>query len=159
MFPQPLVFVPRTILWAVAPGQTPQMQRPVSSIRSVLAGFAGLLILMGCLAVDSAKQTHDVSVTSAALRKESRDRDSLLDQLRTDTYRSSTLVRDYILEPDDVLAASQKAELQLLRSRVEQSLSHYGENAPQEEKEPAQGLQRHAESRSEEHTSELQSRQ
>lgn len=36
---------------------------------------------MGCLAVDSAKQTHDVSVTSAALRKESRDRDELLDQL------------------------------------------------------------------------------
>jgi signal transduction histidine kinase len=122
------------------------MQRPVSSIRSVLAGFAGLLILMGGLAVDSARQTRDVSVTSAALRKESRDRDSLLDQLRTDTYRSSTLVRDYILEPDDVLAASQKAELQLLRSRVEQSLSHYGENAPQEEKEPVQGLQRHAES-------------
>ena len=101
---------------------------------------------MGGLAVDSARQTRDVSVTSAALRKESRDRDSLLDQLRTDTYRSSTLVRDYILEPDDVLAASQKAELQLLRSRVEQSLSHYGENAPQEEKEPVQGLQRHAES-------------
>ena len=105
-----------------------------------------MLILMGGLAVDSARQTRDVSVTSAALRKESRDRDSLLDQLRTDTYRSSTLVRDYILEPDDVLAASQKAELQLLRSRVEQSLSHYGENAPQEEKEPVQGLQRHAES-------------
>ena len=101
---------------------------------------------MGGLAVDSARQTRDVSVTSAALRKESRDRDSLLDQLRTDTYRSSTLVRDYILEPNDVLAASQKAELQLLRSRVEQSLSHYGENAPQEEKEPVQGLQRHAES-------------
>ena len=101
---------------------------------------------MGGLAVDSARQTRDVSVTSAALRKESRDRDSLLDQLRTDTYRSSTLVRDYILEPDDVLAASQKAELQLLRSRVEQSLSHYGENAPLEEKEPVQGLQRHAES-------------
>ena len=101
---------------------------------------------MGGLAVDSARQTRDVSVTSAALRKESRDRDSLLDQLRTDTYRSSTLVRDYILESDDLLAASQKAELQLLRSRVEQSLSHYGENAPQEEKEPAQGLQRHAES-------------
>src|ERR1035441_7597932 len=117
------------------------MQRPVSSIRSVLAGFAGLLILMGGLAVDSARQTRDVSVTSAALRKESRDRGSLLDQLRTDTYRSSTLVRDYILESDDLLAASQKAELQLLRSRVEQSLSHYAENAP----------------RSEEHTSELQS--
>ena len=105
-----------------------------------------MLILMGCLAVDSAKQTHDVSVTSAALRKESRDRDELLDQLRTDTYRSATLVRDYILEPDDVLAASQKAELQSLRSRVEQSLIHYGKSAPRGEDEAVQGLQRHAES-------------
>src|ERR1035437_938521 len=115
------------------------MQPPVSSIRSVLGGFAGLLILMGCLAVDSAKQTHDVSVTSAALRKESRDRDELLDQLRTDTYRSATLVRDYILERDDVLAASQKAELQSLRSRVEQSLIHYGKSAPRGERSSRSG--------------------
>ena len=53
------------------------MQHPVSSLRSVLAGFAGLLILMGGLAVDSARQTRDVSMASAALRKESRDRDAL----------------------------------------------------------------------------------
>ena len=101
------------------------MQRPVSSIRSVLAGFGGLLLLMGCLAVDSARQTRDVSMASTALRQESRTRDALLDQLRTDTYRSATLVRDYMLEHDDVLAASQKAELQLLRSRVEQTLERY----------------------------------
>jgi len=99
---------------------------------------------MGCLAVDSARQTHDVSVTSAALRKESRDRDSILDQLRTDTYRSATLVRDYILEPDDVLAAGQKAELKVLRSRVEKLLSTYRENAPERDREAIQSLQRHA---------------
>ncbi len=101
---------------------------------------------MGCLAVDSARQTRDVSATSAALRKESRDRDALLDQLRTDTYRSATLVRDYILEHDEVLAASQKAELQLLQSSVEQSLNDYGHNVPQAEREALQSLQRHAES-------------
>ena len=122
------------------------MQRPVSSIRSVLAGFGGLLLLMGCLAVDSARQTRDVSMASAALRQESRTRDALLDQLRTDIYRSATLVRDYMLEHDDVLAASQKAELQLLRSRVEQALNRYGENAPQKEKEAVQSLQQRAES-------------
>jgi hypothetical protein len=110
------------------------MQRPVSSIRSLLAGFGGLLVLMGCLAVDSARQTHDVSMASTALRQESRTRGALLDQLRTDTYRSATLVRDYMLEHDDIVAASQKAELQLLRTRVEQSLNRYGEYAPQKEK-------------------------
>src|SRR4029077_21158701 len=122
------------------------MQRPVSSIRSVLAGFAGLLLLMACLAVDSSRQTRDVSMASTALRHESRTRDALLDQLRTDTYRSATLVRDYMLEHDDVLAASQKGELQLLRSRVEQALDRYGENAPEREKEAIHSLQQRAES-------------
>lgn len=104
-----------------------------------------MLILMGCLTVDSAKQTRDVSVTSTALRKDSRDRDELLDQLRTDTYRAATLERDYILEPNDVLAASQKAELHMLQSRVEHSMIKLGENAPEEEREAVRGLQRHAE--------------
>jgi signal transduction histidine kinase len=106
------------------------MQRPVSSIRSVLAGFVGLLILMGCLAVDSARQTRDVSMTSAALRKESRDRDA----------------RDYMLEHDEVLAAGQKAELQLLQSRVEQALNQHKNNVPPKEREAVASLQQHAES-------------
>lgn len=101
---------------------------------------------MGCLAVDSAWQSRGVSVTSASLRKESRERDALLDQLSGDIYRSATLARDYMLEHDEILAAGQKAELQLLRSRVEQSLAHYGEKAPLREKEAVQSLQRHAES-------------
>jgi signal transduction histidine kinase len=122
------------------------MQRPASSIRSVLAGFAGLLILMGALAVDSAKQTRTVSATSDALRKDSRDRDALLDQLRTDIYRSATLVRDYMLERDDIRAESQRAELQRIRARVADSLSRYESSAPQEEKEAIRGLKQHAES-------------
>ena len=122
------------------------MQRPASSLRSVLAGFGGLLLLMACLAVDSYRQTRDVSMASTALRHESRTRDALLDQLRTDTYRSATLVRDYMLEHDDVLAASQKGELQVLRSRVEKTLDRYAENAPEKEKAALQTLQQHAQS-------------
>ncbi len=122
------------------------MQGSVSSNRSVLAGFLGLLALMGCITVDAALQIRDVSAKSARLRKEARDRDALLDRLSNDIYRSATLVRDYMLEHDEILAAGQKAELQSLRPRVEQSLSHYGENAPQGEREAIQSLQRDAES-------------
>lgn len=117
-----------------------------SSIRSVLVGFAGLLILMGCLTFDAALQTRNLSLKSTALRKESRDRDAVLDQLRNDTYRSATLARDYILEPDDVLAASQRAELQQLRSRVENALKRYGESAPKNEEDAVRSLQQRAES-------------
>jgi signal transduction histidine kinase len=126
--------------------ELPRMQRAVSSNRSVLAGFLGLLGLMGCIAVDAALQIRDVSAKSATLRKEARNREALLDQMSNDIYRSATLVRDYMLEDDESLAASQKAELQLLRPRVEQSLSHYGENAPQGEKDAIQSLQRYSES-------------
>src|SRR5882757_8149754 len=101
------------------------MRRSVSSIRSVLVGFAGLLLLMGGIALDSALQTRDVSKLITALRKESRDRDLLMDQVRSDTYRSATLARDYILEADESLAEGQRAELQQLRSHVEHSLASY----------------------------------
>ncbi len=116
------------------------------SIRSVIAGFAALLILMGALAVYSARQTRDASVTSATLRKQTRVRDTALDQLSTDIYRSATLARDYLLERDEVLAASQKAELEALQSRVESSLTHYGQSAPPSERETVQSLQSHIES-------------
>src|SRR5262249_16449346 len=112
----------------------------------VLIGFAGLLALMGALAIDSARQMHDVSETGTALRKGSRDRDALLDQLRTDTYRSATLVRDYVLDHDDVRALHQKAELLAVRSRVEDALNQYAIKAPLEEKSAIESLKQHAES-------------
>ena len=121
------------------------MQRPVSADRLVLAGFAALLILMGALAADSARQARVVSATSSQLRKGSRDRDTLLDQLLTDTYRSATLVRDYVLEQDDLHASRQKSELVTLRSRIDDALNRYAAMAPEPEADAAQSLKQHAE--------------
>ena len=116
-----------------------------SSIRSVIIGFAGLLFLMGCLAVDSMWQIHNVSATVTMLRKDARDRDALLDQMSNDVHRSATLARDYLLEHDEVLAVSQKDELRVLRARVDQSLTRYGNDAPPAQKAAIQSLQQHAE--------------
>jgi CHASE3 domain sensor protein len=118
------------------------MQRSVSSIRNLLAGFAGLLLLMGGLAVDATLQTRNVSAASTALRKESRDRDALLDQLRNDTHRSATLARDYILERDEVLAVKQETELQQLQANDARILQRYSERAPENEKDAIRNLQR-----------------
>jgi signal transduction histidine kinase len=117
------------------------MKPLVSSSRWVFAGFAGLLLLMGFLVVDAAWQTRNLSAMSAKVRKRSRDRDALLDQVRSDTYRSATLVRDYILEPDDSLAAGQKLGLRRLQAHTEQALIEYGNSAPADEKEAVLGLQ------------------
>jgi signal transduction histidine kinase len=116
------------------------MKRPVSSDRVVIVGFAGLLILTGGLVIDATRQIRDVSKTSAALRKQSRDRDAVLDQLRADTYRSATLVRDYMLERDDARASNLKRELLANRARATEDLHRFGESAPPEEKSAVQTL-------------------
>jgi signal transduction histidine kinase len=100
---------------------------------------------MGCLAVDSAMQTRAVSLKSDALRKQSMDRDALLDQLRTDIYRSATLTRDYLLEHDDTVANSQRAELQQLETYIKKVLNQYSEIAPAEESNALQNLKLRAE--------------
>jgi len=79
---------------------------------SLWMGFAGLLLLMAAMAIDSARAVHNLASTSAALRRELRRRDALLDRLRLDIQHSGTLVRDYLLERDDVRAEAQREELQ-----------------------------------------------
>jgi signal transduction histidine kinase len=122
------------------------MQRVVSSNGLVLAGFAALLVLMGALAVDAARQARDVSTASSELRKGARDRDALLDQLRSDTYHSATLVRDYLLERSDQGAARQRTELLALRSRVSDTLGRYLTEAPASERKTVRSLKGRTES-------------
>jgi len=94
--------------------------------------------------VDSGLQIRNVSARSAALRKESRYRDALLDHLRTDAHRSSTLIRDYLVEHEDIPAANERIELLQLRSRVEQELRDYERGAPENEKKAILDLQQRA---------------
>jgi signal transduction histidine kinase len=121
--------------------------RLLSAPASVLwIGFTGLLLLMAVIAVDATISLRDVEVTTAALRTESRSRDGLLDQLRTDIHGSATVVRDYLLEPDDARAESQKAELELLRTRIDDTLRVYEQKLPDTEKDGFEDLRSRIES-------------
>jgi len=71
------------------------------------------------IAVDSGRMLRSVAATSATLRRETRDRDALLDLLRSDIYHSGTIVRDYLLETEDAGAATQKAELEMSAAQIE----------------------------------------
>jgi signal transduction histidine kinase len=90
---------------------------PAKRSASVVLGFAGLLLLMGVLVADSNMQRRSIAVDSAAVRRDFKQRDALLDELRSNTYRANTLLRDYLLESDDAVAAQQRAELEDLRKR------------------------------------------
>ena len=114
--------------------------------RALGIGFTGLLLLMAVMAIDASISLRDIEVTTAALRTESRERDGLLDQLRADIYRSATVVRDYLLELDGARAESQKTELELLRTRIDDTLRSYEQKLPDTEKDAFKDLRSRAES-------------
>jgi signal transduction histidine kinase len=111
--------------------------------RSVWLGFAGLLFLMGILIFDSAHQWREVAFKSTELRVESRARDAILDELRTDVYHAATLARDYVVERDPDSAVEQKSELYRLRNRIEKALGRYEHAAPRSEAPEIQDLRIH----------------
>jgi len=109
-------------------------------------GFAGLLSLMVFIAVDSGRMLRSVAATSATLRRESRDRDALLDLLRNDIYHSGTIVRDYLLETEDAGAATQRAELESVRARIDDTLQSYEQTFPQSDRSEFRDLRSHIDS-------------
>jgi signal transduction histidine kinase len=123
------------------------VSRFLSAQASVLGiGFTGLLLLMAVMAIDTTRSLRDVEVTTAALRTDSRKRDSLLGQLRLDIFRSSTVVSDYLLEPDGARAASQKVEMKLLHARIDDILFSYEQKLPDSEKDAFKDMRGQVES-------------
>ena len=121
--------------------------KPLSPRMSALwFGFTGLLLLMAGLAIDSGRLLRNVAATSAGLRRESRERDGLLDQLRTDIYHSGTVVRDYLLEVDDARAQGHKTELERVRARIDDTLGSYAAKVPESERIAFKDLRDYVES-------------
>jgi signal transduction histidine kinase len=133
---------------AVQNVSSPRLWRKFLSPRmsALWFGFAGLLLLMAVLAVDSGRLLRNVASTSATLRHESRERDALLDQLRTDIYHSGTVVRDYLLELDDARAHEHKVELERVRARIDETLKAYGAKVPESERAAFDGLRNYVQS-------------
>ena len=101
---------------------------------TIWIGFTGLLILMAAIAVDSGRVLRNVAQTSAALRRDTRERDALLDRLRSDIYHSGTVARDYLLEQDATRAETHKAELERLHASLSDTLHTYETKAPDTER-------------------------
>ena len=95
---------------------------------------------MGVMAIDSGVSLRGANETSAKLRKESRDRDELLDQLLNDIFHSGAILRDYLLENEPVRAERQKHELESIRIRMTDTLREYGRHVPADERQEFDGL-------------------
>ncbi len=133
---------PHEVRESIARAAIEKLNRPAS----VLVGFAGLLLLMAALVVDSSRHLRDLASRSAGIRKEYRERDALLDRFRTDVYHAGTLLRDDLFEPTIAAPAGQRSELRDVHERSRATLKRYGQLVLPKERESFQILDQRAES-------------
>ncbi len=89
------------------------------------AGFGALLVLMVVMAVRADFALRDIERSSAQIRQEFLARGDLLDQVRSNLYKSSIDVRDYLLEYDEIRAEDRGQELQASRKEMLRALDEY----------------------------------
>jgi signal transduction histidine kinase len=108
---------------------------------TVLAGFSVLVMLMAAIVADSTRQFKDITSRSAGLRRDYARRDALLDELRTNIYRASTLMRDYAFATDAASAGTLRTELEGIRIRDRSILADYGRLLQDPERQSYEALE------------------
>lgn len=96
---------------------------------TLLLGFAGVLVLMGAVAFDSARQLRDVTLDSSRLRRDYIDRDRLMDRLRATIFHAATVMRDALLAGDEPTRRVLEAELAQLRRQNDETVLLYSQRA------------------------------
>jgi len=86
-------------------------------------GFGALLLLIGFSAVALDDRMGQVFAEVEAIQKAERASRQALEDLRSDIYLTSILVRDYLLDPSPEAAAEERKELQELRAEMEKNLA------------------------------------
>jgi len=117
--------------------------RIVMSSRAVMwAGFGSLLALMMLAAFSANRALSRIEESSARIRRGFLERDDLLNRLRSNLYRSSIDLRDYLLHADPKLAETRRAEIQRTGEEIAAGLRQYRKDAPPQEAAAVDELQR-----------------
>src|SRR5690242_15076385 len=85
----------------------------------LLAGFGGLLLLVGFAGWNGMQVLEEMRSSNNSLRQEFLQRTRLLERIRADVYVSGTYVRDYLLEPESGKAEGHRYSLRETRSDTE----------------------------------------
>src|ERR1700726_1105247 len=96
---------------AQAPGPRVPAKLLMSSRAVLWVGFGSLLALMIVIASSANRALERSEASNVSIRQEFLQRDAVLDRLRSDLYRSSIDVRDYLLNTDPQLAERRRAEV------------------------------------------------
>jgi signal transduction histidine kinase len=92
---------------------------------ALMAGFGGLLLLMGFAEFDGMQALSQIQRTDDEIREDFLRRTRVLDRIRADVYVSGTYVRDYLLEPESGKAEGHRYSLLESRSDMDAALAEY----------------------------------
>ena len=104
------------------------------SSRAVLwVGFGSLIVLMVLIATSASRALGRIEESNAQIREGFLQRDELLNRLRSELYRSSIDVRDYLLHADPKLAELRRAEILRTQKEMDTAIEQYRKDRPPEE--------------------------
>jgi signal transduction histidine kinase len=104
----------------------PALEAAHRRTRLILAvGLGGIILLMLAAGIDAVRVLQSIREQSGFIRAEALARTGTLASIRTKFLLSETVVRDYLLDPDENRSAEHNSELRRLRTNLEQDLANY----------------------------------
>lgn len=91
----------------------------------LLAGFGGVLGLMALAGLDAIRALHQLEARNARITQEYLRRHRSLEQIRSSFYLSSTVVRDFLLDPNPEAARASLAGLRGIEAQMEAAVREY----------------------------------
>ncbi len=91
----------------------------------LLAGFGGVLGLMALAGLDAIRALHQLEARNARITQEYLRRHRSLEQIRSSFYLSSTVVRDFLLDPNSEAARASLASLRGIQAQMEAAVREY----------------------------------
>lgn len=108
----------------------------------LLAGFGGLLVLLGYAGLDDINVLHRIETSNNAIRQDFVTRNERLNEIRSSLYLSGTDVRDYLLDPDVAQAEVHRRALEQSRENMRLALAAYARQVRPGDAEPFHRLER-----------------
>jgi signal transduction histidine kinase len=101
-------------------------------------GFGGLLLLMGVIGLSALSFLYQIEIRQEQIRQAYVERERTLEKLRSDIYVSGTYIRDLLLDTDESLAPTHRADFLETRRRITAGIDEYRRLLQREEQEPFQ---------------------
>lgn len=118
-------------------------KRLLTSSRAIMSiGFGGLLVLMIVIATSANRALARIEASNVGIRQDFLERDHMLHRVRSDIYRASLDIRDYLLNADPSLAEQRRLEVLKTETEMMTALDKYRQNLPARETEAVGQLER-----------------